>query len=285
MAGSGPSVSVVIPTRNRPELLVAAVRSVVAQDYRPIEIVVVDEGSAPAAAAALKGEGSGCLRILRNETPAGVASARNRGAAAATGEFLAFLDDDDVFLSSHLTSLVSAVLMHPEAGVVFGRRNGRPAANGTERFSGKRTNRLILDPTRYLLENQAPHIDGVLVRRREHEKVLFDEQFRACEDLDYLLRLSLCTRFVAVDRLVAVPQRTEGPASEINLELRIEYRKRYREKHARLFDRKAEAFHRLRLGHLYLRKNERGRSRQLFFESMRHRPSLRALKGFLRTLL
>lgn len=132
-ADLGPTVSVVITTRNRSEFLVEAVRSVVGQDYRPIEIVVVDDSSVPAAEEALTGEGSGCLQILRNEVAAGVAAARNMGAAATAGDFIGFVDDDDVFLGSHLKSLVSAVLMmHPEAGVVLCGRTSLLVANGAE---------------------------------------------------------------------------------------------------------------------------------------------------------
>jgi glycosyltransferase involved in cell wall biosynthesis len=88
-------VSVVIPTRNRWALLARALASVLDQEGVTLEVVVVDEGSTdetPARLAALTDER---VRTLRNDSPTGVANARNRGISAARGEWVAFLDDDD----------------------------------------------------------------------------------------------------------------------------------------------------------------------------------------------
>jgi len=89
-----------VPTFKRAALLPAAVRSVLAQSYRPLELVVVNDGSPDDTAevlASLRGEvvAAGVVPVFITQPNGGVASARNSGLAAATGQWLAFLDDDD----------------------------------------------------------------------------------------------------------------------------------------------------------------------------------------------
>jgi glycosyltransferase involved in cell wall biosynthesis len=97
MSGT-PTVSVVIPTYNRPEMLQRAVESVVAQTYEAIELVVVDDHSPTPAAEALDRVATGSLASvssLRHEENRGGSAARSTGIEAANGEWIAFLDDDD----------------------------------------------------------------------------------------------------------------------------------------------------------------------------------------------
>src|SRR5947209_1576391 len=88
-------VSVVIPTRNRPEMLSAAIDSVLAQTFTDYEIVVVINGPDNAATPKTFEAAAGC-RIVRIER-AGIATALNAGIEAAQGEWIAFLDDDDLW--------------------------------------------------------------------------------------------------------------------------------------------------------------------------------------------
>jgi glycosyltransferase involved in cell wall biosynthesis len=92
-----PEVTVVIPTRDRRSLLLRTLRSALAQEGVPLEIVVVDDGSADNTRAAVESLGDQRVRLLRHERPRGVAAARNAGIAAAAGEWVAFLDDDDLW--------------------------------------------------------------------------------------------------------------------------------------------------------------------------------------------
>ncbi|ANF58931.1 glycosyltransferase family 2 protein [Halotalea alkalilenta] len=97
-----PLVSVIIPTHGRARYIEDALRSVLAQTYPKLEIVVVDDNGRGSEAqqeiqALLAGPEYDGVVYLVNEANGGVAAARNRGALAAKGEWLAFLDDDDVF--------------------------------------------------------------------------------------------------------------------------------------------------------------------------------------------
>ena len=97
-------VSVVVITRDRPELLAEALASVLAQSSPPVEVVVVDDGSrVPVTLPSDDGSGIS-MRLLRREG-GGPSAARNAGAAAAKGEVLAFLDDDDLWDSDYLESV------------------------------------------------------------------------------------------------------------------------------------------------------------------------------------
>ena len=96
-----PRVSVIIPTYNRAAWVAEAVASVLGQTCRDFELIVVDDGSRDATLEAL-GPFMARLLYLRRESCGGVSAARNLGAAAARGEWLAFLDSDDLWLPSKL---------------------------------------------------------------------------------------------------------------------------------------------------------------------------------------
>ena len=107
---AAPLVSVVIPTHNRPELLREALASVAAQTCTDWEVVVVDDGSTPPIdAAALETIVGPRLRLVRHEQPRGVAAARNSGFAAARGELIAQLDDDDRLAPEALSAAAAAL--------------------------------------------------------------------------------------------------------------------------------------------------------------------------------
>lgn len=104
-------VSAVIPTRGRPELLLRAVRSVLAQTLREIEAVVVIDGqdSATEHALELLAREDGRVRVIALPESVGGSDARNRGVAEASGKWIAFLDDDDEWLPGKLEAQIEAV--------------------------------------------------------------------------------------------------------------------------------------------------------------------------------
>lgn len=90
--------SVIVPTHNRPELLAAALASVEAQGFTDWECIVVDDGSTVPAVVPTDER----FRLIRHDTAVGPAAARNSGIAAARGEVITFLDDDDVYTRDRL---------------------------------------------------------------------------------------------------------------------------------------------------------------------------------------
>ena len=117
--------SIIIPTFNRASLLDEALASAIGQSYRPIEILVVDDGSTDDTAAVvsrrqeeLRGDPDVSLRYVR-QANSGVSSARNHGLIESTGEFIQFLDSDNILFSEKLRLQIACLRRYPEAGFAF----------------------------------------------------------------------------------------------------------------------------------------------------------------------
>ncbi|MCE5244835.1 MAG: glycosyltransferase [Syntrophobacteraceae bacterium] len=181
-----PVISVIIPTWNRREQLLEAVASVLAQRCAEMEIIVVDDGSTDGTAEALESFGSrvACLYQPR----AGVSAARNRGIEASRGEWLAFLDSDDLWLPEKLSAQMDFFSRHPEAGICQTEevwiRNGRRL--NPKNYHRKPEGRCFP----LLLERCLVSPSAVMIHRNVFEEVgLFDESLPACEDYDLWLRI------------------------------------------------------------------------------------------------
>lgn len=125
MAGR-PCVSVVVIVFNGEAFLREAIDSVLAQTFGDYELILVDDGSTdgtPAIAEACRRRRPDTTRVLRHADGGnhGMSASRNLGLAAASGEFIAFLDADDVWAPEKLAGQVAILRAHPEAGLVYGR--------------------------------------------------------------------------------------------------------------------------------------------------------------------
>ncbi len=111
-------VTVVIPTRNRRRLLQRTLGTVLAQQGVDFDVVVVDEGSTDDTPEMLERlpYDHGRLTVLRHEQAQGVSAARNAGIAVATGQWVAFVDDDDIWSPAKLAAQLAAVRESPGAG-------------------------------------------------------------------------------------------------------------------------------------------------------------------------
>lgn len=182
-----PKVSVIIPTYNRAWCLAEAVDSVLAQELRGFELIVVDDGSTDDTPRLIEGYGE-AIRTLRRENH-GVSAARNAGIAAARGELIAFLDSDDLWLPGKLRRQVEFFTSHPEALIC--QTEELWVKNGRRVNPGKRHRKrggMIFEPS---LDLCLVSPSAVMVRRELFERVgLFDESLPACEDYDLWLRVS-----------------------------------------------------------------------------------------------
>ncbi|MDB5973572.1 MAG: glycosyltransferase family 2 protein [Nevskia sp.] len=190
---NAPSISIVLPTHNRARLLPRAVRSVLAQTDVDFELVVIDDGSSDGTQDVLASlPGDARIRLLRNETPGGAAAARNRAIRSASGEWVAFLDDDDELLPDYLVRLRSHLHALPAAGLVW---------TGVERLYHDSTpprSEILQWQDRWDGMTPAAHpfllffalSFGVAIRRSALlDAGLFDERFSATEDIDLAMRL------------------------------------------------------------------------------------------------
>ncbi len=180
-------VSVIVPTRDRPTLVAGAVRSALNQEDVRVEVCVVDDGSSPPVALPRDLAAEVRVSMIRFETPRGAGAARNAGLAATTGELVAFLDDDDVWLTEKLIR---------QLGVLRARRSETPmVVCGFEAWKGTRLIASRLPPAEInsgaLLAHPCAAPSAVLARRSAVERAGgFDEHLARVEDWDLWLRLA-----------------------------------------------------------------------------------------------
>ncbi len=103
-----PLVTVVIPTRRRPQLVLRALRSVLAQTHVALDVIVVIDGPDPDTLGALDGWPDQRVRVVQAPSPSGAGAARNLAATEAKGQWIAFLDDDDEWLPDKIARQLAA---------------------------------------------------------------------------------------------------------------------------------------------------------------------------------
>ena len=186
-----PTVTAVVPTCNRPLLLRRSLCSIAAQEFPPAEVIVIDDGDGAnehlsrdtAEQSGLKG-----VRVVANAHAKGASGARNTGAELATGELLAFLDDDDEWLPSYLSQAVGHCNWS-ELDVVC-----TPLLcqfdDGVDRLAKSAPDHLA--PELFLTRNPGLGGSNLIIRRSlYHDIGGFDESLPSCNDLDLGIRLSL----------------------------------------------------------------------------------------------
>lgn len=182
------TVSVIIPVYNRIDTLKSAIESVLCQTYREIEIIVVDDGSDLDIKTALKPYLSK-IQYIRNESNLGVSSARNLGIKVSTGEYVALLDSDDLFLpfklELQLSSMIDKNLSISHTDEFWYKADRFINKQKKHEAYGGHVLEKILDfcrisPSSLLFKKDILNTTG-----------LFDESMRVCEDYDLFLRFAL----------------------------------------------------------------------------------------------
>ena len=209
-----PLVSVIVPTCDRPDLLDRSMSSILAQTFEDYEVIVVDDGTHRAVPDAMFDDPR--VRVIPCEGASGPGPARNRGIEAARGEYVAFLDDDDLWLPDKLTVSVQALQEHPEAGVVF-HRTGRPG----EDVAADNGQLVHSQPAQMFATRQTPHVDSVMIRRELLDEVRFSEDLPAAAEVDLFLRLAKISPFVELDATYALFHPSPDAPSRVSVEARI----------------------------------------------------------------
>lgn len=172
-------VSVVIGVYNAERYLAEAIESVLGQDYRPIELVVVDDGSTDRSGAVAQRYSEVLYLQQRN---GGNGAARNTGIGVATGDYLAFLDADDRFTPGKLTRQMDALEQDPELDLVFGHVQEFVSPEIDDETRGR-----IRAPAPEPMPWTAPNL--MLIRRAAFDRVgLFETSVRVGVTVDWFLR-------------------------------------------------------------------------------------------------
>jgi glycosyltransferase involved in cell wall biosynthesis len=230
-----PSVSVVIPTHDRPDFVRNAVRSVLEQDYPgAVEALVVFDGSEPIDIAPPAGmTAARSVSALINNRKRGALGARNTGLLAAKGDLVAFLDDDDQWLPGKLARQV-AVLRSRSVDVVFTAiryRAGERYRDYIPPFSRE-------DPVRGMLGGGSfVPLQTLLGWRNAVEGDLVDENFHTGGDQEFVLRLLLRLRAELIREPLVLVNRGHSTRLSMDYERKLENVEYMRAKHAELFAR------------------------------------------------
>ncbi len=209
---AAPLVSVIMPAYNTAAWIAESIDSVLNQDYPAKELLVIDDGSTDGTLEILRAYGDR-IRLITQRNQ-GSAVARNAGLDAAHGEFIAFLDSDDVWLPGKLSAQVRYLQAHPELGMIYSRwRAWKPDAQGryptavelgvsdeaadtlpgtVPQGSGWLYNRLLFGSLLHTITTMARR---ELVERVGH----FDPELKRGQDYDYWLRASRLTEIHKLD--------------------------------------------------------------------------------------
>jgi glycosyltransferase involved in cell wall biosynthesis len=201
---ASPLVSVIVRTRDRPALLREALASLRAQTLRDFETVVVaDGGTAPPAELLEPAPGEGGITLVHRSPPHGRARALNAGLDAARGRFIAYLDDDDLFLPPHLETLARFLAGSDSYRVAYTDVEQVEQLLGPDgRYHEGR--RLVVygqpfDPHRLLSSNYISLI-GLMHAATD---LRYDESFDILEDWDFMIRLAERGRFHRIAGITA----------------------------------------------------------------------------------
>lgn len=194
-----PTISVVIPAYNGSKTILETLDSLFKQTFTDFEIIVIDDGSTDNMVELLKQISDPRLRVI-SFTNGGLPVARNRGIDQAQGEFITFIDADDLWTPDKLETQYQALQAYPEAGVVYSWTS----------FIDENSNFLFAwEPLYYqgdvyadlLQQNFISSGSNIMVRRQYIQAAgYFDPNLKSVEDWDYYLRLAALCPFAVVPK-------------------------------------------------------------------------------------
>lgn len=219
---TNPILSVVIPTWNRASIVCEAVASALKQRVGEVEVIVVDDASTDETIALLNRTFGPQIRVLRLQKRRGPGGARNAGAELARGEFVAFLDSDDVWLPGKLDVELRVFAEFPQAKAVISdsRNFFEGVVDGSSRFAqngllaATQGALRLAEDCAWLWTNSTStvHTCGVTVRREvltQLGRTLFAEDLSCCEDWEFQMRLYQLGQIVVLPEVYSWVRRFE----------------------------------------------------------------------------
>lgn len=196
-----PLVSVIVPTYNRPDMLPDTLRSILAQTYPNIEIIVVNDAGQDVER--IVTEAAPNAVYLCHERNRGLAGARNTGIRHATGKYIAYLDDDDIFYPEHVATLVT-FLEGSDYAVAYSDARRTHQVKECGRYTVVKRDLPYsedFDYDRILVDNFVPVLCFMHEKQCIAESGYFDETLRRHEDWDLWIRMSRKFRFAHIPKV------------------------------------------------------------------------------------
>lgn len=202
----GPQISVIIPTYYRNDLLEEAIESVLKQEYEPVELVVVDDSGEGHAEPVFQRYDRVIDKAIVREENGGCGSARTTGIKAATGEYVHFLDDDDIFLEGKLHKTAEVLNDQTGVGVAY---SGVKQDNGWHKYPDEEMAGDVLEPT-LRFETFPCYTCSMLIERELLVDMLPLPDLIAANDTNFMIELARRTEFDYVDELLVYNRREES---------------------------------------------------------------------------
>lgn len=206
------TISVVVPAYNSQSTIIETINSVLEQTFTDFELIVINDGSTDRTLELLSEVKDARLKVYSYPN-GGLPAARNQGIVRARGEFISFIDADDLWTSDKLELQLQALQKNPQAGVAYSwticmGNNGNSFHPGvSESFQGNVYPNLLVG-------NFIASGSNVLIRKEAIESVgNFDESLKSCEDWDYWLRLAPKWEFVVVPKPQIIYRLSSGAMS------------------------------------------------------------------------
>ncbi len=209
-------LSVIIPTWNRAHLVCDAINSTLNQRPGEVEVIVVDDASNDGTAETLTRIYGDWIQLMRLTNRGGAGAARNAGAALARGQFVAFLDSDDVWLPGKLDAELRVFEKFPDAGAVVSDSQNffEHQADGPSRFAQNGPLAATGGEVRWANEcdwlwtnsMNTVHTCSVTVRREALARIgpkLFAEDLDCCEDWEFQMRVCHQCRVVVLPKILS----------------------------------------------------------------------------------
>ncbi|WP_017746882.1 glycosyltransferase family 2 protein [Scytonema hofmannii] len=211
-----PEISVIIPAYNAELTIGETIDSVLQQTFKDFEIIVINDGSQDRTLEILQSIQDDRLKVISYEN-GGLCVARNRGIARASGNFIAFLDADDVWTPDKLELQLAAFEEHPEAGVVYSWTYFMYVNEQRKAISFIPSPQHSCTGNVYktlLVDNFIHSGSNTLIRKQAIDSVgEFDPACTGSADWDYWLRLSLHWHFIAVPKYQVFYRKASGSMS------------------------------------------------------------------------
>ncbi|MCK5112372.1 MAG: glycosyltransferase family 2 protein [Thermoplasmatales archaeon] len=203
-------VSVIIPTYNRPDFLKKAIKTVLNQTYKNLEILVIDDASTADNQKIINNFNDNRIIYFKNKTRRGASYSRNVGIKNAKGKFIAFLDDDDEWMPEKIEKQVESMEKHKDVALAI-------CYSLDKRFGHERVNKPpeIISHELILKSFNLSSTSSYLVRKDAIDEAGgFDILLPSAQEYDLAIRLSKHHKICCIPEILMVQHSTEGQISE-----------------------------------------------------------------------